>query len=299
MIEGFCVGGGCQLALACDLRLAAADARFAITPARLGLVYPRSSTRRLVEHVGPSAAKLLLYSADQIDAGHALRIGLVDEVLPPGALADRVYGLARTMASRSQLTLTASKEIVDGHADEARFRQWQKESAAELAEGVSAFLERPPPRFPGPGDPVPPVPGARSPATGGRVTGRRGPRRNAGSPGSGTAPGPWRAARGQHPGLGAAGRHDDRQRRHDAVVPAPHRRGHGDHRARLRTLDDRQPRPAHLCESPPQGRGETGTPSGSCTSGRARTSSWSRASAWASSTRPTPVECRGSRPPTR
>ncbi|GGS69736.1 enoyl-CoA hydratase [Planobispora rosea] len=148
MIEGFCVGGGCQLALACDLRVAASDARFAITPAKLGIVYPLSSTRRLVGQVGPSAAKLLLYSADQIDAAHALRIGLVDEVLPPGALAERVYGLARTMAGRSQLTLAASKEIVDGHADEARFRWWQKESAAELAEGVAAFLERRPPHFP-------------------------------------------------------------------------------------------------------------------------------------------------------
>ncbi|GIH92801.1 enoyl-CoA hydratase/isomerase family protein [Planobispora siamensis] len=147
MIEGFCVGGGCQLALACDLRIAARDARFAITPAKLGIVYPLSSTRRLVEHVGPSAAKLLLYSADQIDAGHALRLGLVDEVLPPESLAERVYGLARTMASRSQLTLAASKEVVDGRADEARFREWQKESATELAEGVAAFLERRLPHF--------------------------------------------------------------------------------------------------------------------------------------------------------
>ncbi|MBG0831151.1 enoyl-CoA hydratase/isomerase family protein [Planomonospora sp. ID67723] len=148
MIEGFCVGGGCQLALACDLRLAASGARFAITPAKLGIVYPLSSTRRLVEHVGPSAAKFLLYSADQIDAERALRIGLVDEVLPPEELAGRVYGLARTMAGRSQLTLAASKEIVEGRAGEDRFREWQRASADELAEGVAAFLGRRPPNFP-------------------------------------------------------------------------------------------------------------------------------------------------------
>ncbi|MFC4056840.1 enoyl-CoA hydratase/isomerase family protein [Planomonospora corallina] len=147
MVEGFCVGGGCQLALACDLRLAAAGARFGVTPAKLGIVYPLSSTRRLVEHVGPSAAKLLLYSADLIDAGHALRIGLVDELLPAEELAERVYGLARTMAGRSQLTLAASKEIVEGRAGDDRFREWQKASRDELAEGVAAFLERRPPRF--------------------------------------------------------------------------------------------------------------------------------------------------------
>jgi enoyl-CoA hydratase/carnithine racemase len=147
MIEGFCVGGGCQLALACDLRLAAADARFGITPAKLGIVYPLSSTRRLVDHVGPSAAKSLLYTADLVGAERALRIGLVDEVLPAGELAGRVYGLARTMAERSQLTLAAGKEIVDGRAGEDRFRAWQEASRTELAEGVAAFLERRPPRF--------------------------------------------------------------------------------------------------------------------------------------------------------
>ncbi|GAA3147809.1 enoyl-CoA hydratase/isomerase family protein [Planomonospora alba] len=147
MIEGFCVGGGCQLALACDLRLAAAGTRFGVTPAKLGIVYPLSSTRRLVEHVGPSAAKLLLYSGDLIDAERALRIGLVDELLPAEELAGRVYGLARTMAGRSQLTLAASKEIVEGRAGDDRFREWQKASRAELAEGVAAFLERRAPRF--------------------------------------------------------------------------------------------------------------------------------------------------------
>ncbi|MEV7908149.1 enoyl-CoA hydratase/isomerase family protein, partial [Streptomyces anulatus] len=148
MIEGFCVGGGCQLALACDLRIAAEDARFGITPAKLGVVYPLSATRRLVGLVGPSTAKLLLYSADLVDAAAALRTGLVDEVHAPEALPGRVYGLARTFAARSQLTLAATKEVVDGRADEARFRQWQKESREESAEGVAAFLERRQARFP-------------------------------------------------------------------------------------------------------------------------------------------------------
>ncbi|GII90525.1 enoyl-CoA hydratase [Sinosporangium siamense] len=149
MIEGFCVGGGCQLALACDLRIATDNARFGITPAKLGLVYPLSSTHRLVEQIGPSAAKLLLFSAELVDASWALRVGLVDEITAPEELAGRVHGLARTMATRSQLTLSASKEIVDGRADEDAFRAWQKlsEDSGELAEGVSAFLARRSPAF--------------------------------------------------------------------------------------------------------------------------------------------------------
>ncbi|MEU0483924.1 enoyl-CoA hydratase/isomerase family protein [Streptosporangium sp. NPDC006013] len=147
MIEGFCVGGGCQLALACDLRLAAEGARFGITPAKLGIVYPPSSTRRLTAAVGPSTAKFLLFSAELIGADRALRTGLVDEVLPAAELSERVYGLARTLAGRSQLTVAAAKEIVDGRADEARFLLWQKEAREEVTEGVAAFLERRPPRF--------------------------------------------------------------------------------------------------------------------------------------------------------
>ncbi|MFB4320069.1 enoyl-CoA hydratase/isomerase family protein [Actinomadura sp. 21ATH] len=153
-VEGFCVGGGCQLATACDLRFAAEDARFGVTPARLGIVYPGSATRRLVRQIGASAAKYLLFSADLIDAPHALRIGLLDEIVPPGALHDRVAAFAATLASRSLLTQQATKEIVDilatgGDADPA-VRAWLKEAHAptgDMDEGVAAFLTRRPPRF--------------------------------------------------------------------------------------------------------------------------------------------------------
>lgn len=149
MIEGYCVGGGCQLALACDLRIAAAGARFGVTPAKLGIVYPLSSTRRLAEITGPATAKLLLFSAELIDADHALRTGLVDEVCPPEGLRERVYGLAATIATRSRLTLTAAKQIIDGRADEADVRAWQREAreSGELAEGVRAYREGRSPGF--------------------------------------------------------------------------------------------------------------------------------------------------------
>ncbi|RFU40592.1 enoyl-CoA hydratase/isomerase family protein [Actinomadura logoneensis] len=152
-IEGFCVGGGCQLAAACDLRFAAEDARFGITPAKLGIVYPLSATARLVRLVGPSAAKYLLFSADLVDAGHALRIGLLDETVPAGTVHERVAGFAATLATRSLLTQCATKDIVDALAAdrpaEEIARTWLDEVAAggDVAEGVAAFLERRPPRF--------------------------------------------------------------------------------------------------------------------------------------------------------
>ncbi|MFD2767591.1 enoyl-CoA hydratase/isomerase family protein [Micromonospora eburnea] len=148
-IEGACVGGGCQLAVACDLRLAAADARFGVPPARLGLVYPAPTTRRLARLVGPSAAKHLLFTSELVDAERALRIGLVDEVLPADALADRVAAVTAAVAERSRLTVMAAKEIIDDRADDARIAWWhgQVRASGEAREGVAAANERRPPRF--------------------------------------------------------------------------------------------------------------------------------------------------------
>jgi enoyl-CoA hydratase/carnithine racemase len=152
-VRGFCVGGGCQLAAACDLRFAADDARFGITPAKLGIVYPVSAVTRLVRLVGPSAAKYLLYSAELVDAPHALRVGLLDEIVPPGDLDARVAAFAATLTTRSQLTQQATKDVVDsivaGTLDEARLKAWSRESlhGADSAEGIAAFLARRPPNF--------------------------------------------------------------------------------------------------------------------------------------------------------
>ena len=92
-IRGYCVGGGAQLAAACDLRFAEEGALFGVTPAKLAIVYPASSTRRLVSLVGPATAKYLLFSGELIDCARALRTGLVDEVLPEGELGKRVDGV--------------------------------------------------------------------------------------------------------------------------------------------------------------------------------------------------------------
>ncbi|WP_175409830.1 enoyl-CoA hydratase/isomerase family protein [Streptomyces sp. TRM64462] len=146
-VRGYCVGGGCQLAAACDLRFAEEGARFGVTPAKLGIVYPASSTRRLVSLVGPSAAKYLLFSAELIDDARALRTGLVDEVLPGGELEGRVAEFARVLLSRSLLTQAAAKEFAAGRADRAGHWAAEARRSDDTAEGVAAFLKRRAPRF--------------------------------------------------------------------------------------------------------------------------------------------------------
>ncbi|MFI8067631.1 enoyl-CoA hydratase/isomerase family protein [Streptomyces sp. NPDC086033] len=147
VIRGHCVGGGSQLAAACDLRFAEEGSLFGVTPAKLGIVYPASSTRRLVSLVGPAAAKYLLFSGELIDAERALRTGLVDEVLPEGELAKRVGEFTRILASRSQLTQAAAKEFANGRSDRDAYWAGQARGSGDTAEGVAAFLERRQPRF--------------------------------------------------------------------------------------------------------------------------------------------------------
>jgi enoyl-CoA hydratase/carnithine racemase len=149
VVRGHCVGGGAQLAAACDLRFAEEGALFGVTPARLGIVYPASATERLVRLVGPATAKHLLFSAELIDAPRALRCGLVDEVHPDAALDARTAAYVRLLVSRSQLTQAAAKEFADGRGDRTRVAHWSREAAEsdEAAEGVAAFLQRREPRF--------------------------------------------------------------------------------------------------------------------------------------------------------
>lgn len=146
-VRGHCVGGGSQLAAACDLRFAEEGALFGVTPAKLGIVYPASATRRLVSLVGPAATKHLLFTGELIGTARALRTGLVDEVLPAGELAKRVAEYTRILASRSQLTQAAAKEFADGRVGRDAYWTQQARGSGDTAEGVAAFLERRQARF--------------------------------------------------------------------------------------------------------------------------------------------------------
>lgn len=154
-VRGSCVGGGAEIAISCDLRIAESTARFGITPARLGIVYPPFALERAVAVIGPAAAKHLLYSAELIGAERAHHIGLVHEVLDPGLAAARVASLAHELADeRSLLTQLATKEMIASITEtgavgpdvEARWAAVSAE-AADAGEGLNAFLERRPPRF--------------------------------------------------------------------------------------------------------------------------------------------------------
>jgi enoyl-CoA hydratase/carnithine racemase len=147
-IDGDCVGGGCGLALACDLRVATSRARFGITPAKLGLVYPLHDTKLLVDLVGPSQAKRMLFTGTLIDAEEALRIGLVDQIADtPDALVDAIAAASPHSARQAKAMI---HRILNGQTDDDDATRAMFAEAFELpdfAEGVRAFLEKRRPDF--------------------------------------------------------------------------------------------------------------------------------------------------------
>ena len=154
-IRGNCIGGGVSIATACDLRFAASDAVFGITPAKLGIVYPTNALERTVRLVGPSATKHLMFSGDLVDASRALRIGLVDEVHDPADLRARVEEHVAVLLGRSHLTQVATKAMVqeimaEGRVKPATTLKWEStmDQSGEVREGVAAFLGRRAVRWP-------------------------------------------------------------------------------------------------------------------------------------------------------
>jgi enoyl-CoA hydratase/carnithine racemase len=155
LIEGHCIGAGVALALACDLRIAASDATFAITPARLGLVYTLTDTRRLAAAIGNAAAKDLLFTGRRIDAAEALALRLVGSVVEPAALDAAVQAKARTIASASQWSVRQAKAMLErieaGAATETEeTRGWFADApeGEDFREGLAAFRAKRAPRFP-------------------------------------------------------------------------------------------------------------------------------------------------------
>jgi enoyl-CoA hydratase/carnithine racemase len=154
LVQGFAIGGGTQVAVACDLRVCDTTSRFGVTPAKLGIVYALESTARLVEAVGAAWARWILLTGDLIAAEEALRIGLVHEVHAPEQVEQRAYELAATLSSRARISLTGGKQLIaraaHGRLDEDADVQalyaesWQ---SAEYAEGVAAFLAKRPADF--------------------------------------------------------------------------------------------------------------------------------------------------------
>jgi E-phenylitaconyl-CoA hydratase len=156
-LNGAAVGGGLELALACDIRVASEGARFGLTELKIGSLPGSGGTQLLPRIVGPGNAARLILTGDLIDAAEALRIGLVSDVVAPEALAAEAAALARRIAQNAPLSLLAAKEALRAAAELgfAEGRKLERRLWAELAatedrsEGRAAFRQKRPPRFTG------------------------------------------------------------------------------------------------------------------------------------------------------
>ena len=156
-VNGYALGGGLELALACDIRLAAETASFAAPEIKLGWIGGSGQSALLAHAVGPSNAAIMLLTGDPVDAATALRWGLVSEVLPPDALLARARELAAAIASRAplaaqtaKLNLRAAYEMPLNRAiDYERHLQTICFATSDAAEGRAAFGERRAPEFRG------------------------------------------------------------------------------------------------------------------------------------------------------
>ncbi len=153
-IDGACVGGGCGLALCCDLRFASATSRFGITPGKLGLAYGTSDTRRLVQAVGLSAAKDILFTGRIVTAAEALSLGLVDRVFESFSLAGEVAAYAAQICAASGYSARATKAVLrmirDGATgDDAASRALFADAfeGPDFSEGRAALLQKRAPAF--------------------------------------------------------------------------------------------------------------------------------------------------------
>jgi len=154
-VNGYALGSGCELAMACDIRIASTRAKFGQPEVKLGLIPGHAGTPRLVRLVGVGKAKELLFTGDIIDAQEALRIGLVNKVVPPEDLLDEVENIARKIAEVSQTAVRIAKTVINRGAD-ANFTtasSYETEafsilfSTDDAKEGMKAFLEKRPPKW--------------------------------------------------------------------------------------------------------------------------------------------------------
>ena len=156
-IRGWCIGGGVNVAISCDIRIAASDAVFSIPAARLGLGYRISALKNLVDLIGVGAAKDLFYTGRRIDAAEALRLGLVSRTCAPETLPALLAEYTGSIGENAPLTIAAAKAIVaeilkpSSELDRARCQDLILAcfESQDYSEGRKAFMEKRRPQFQG------------------------------------------------------------------------------------------------------------------------------------------------------
>jgi len=156
-ITGYALGGGCELALACDWRVAADDAKLGQPEINLGIIPGAGGTQRLPRLIGPARAKDLIFSGRMVDAAEALAIGLVDEVVPAADVYDRAVALVKRYVGGPAAAIRAAKQAIDGglSMDLASGLTWESQLFAGLfatedrRAGMDAFVEKRKPTFTG------------------------------------------------------------------------------------------------------------------------------------------------------
>jgi enoyl-CoA hydratase/carnithine racemase len=156
-IRGFCLGGGMQVAMLTDIRIASENSQFGIPAAKLGIAYGYDGLKHLVSLVGPSWARLLLYTGMRIDSAEALRIGLVDRVMPDAELWNATTEIARNISGNAPLAIKAAKITIAQALKDPDQRDMDAIKAIGTAcmdsedfrEGRQAFMEKRKPKFRG------------------------------------------------------------------------------------------------------------------------------------------------------
>jgi enoyl-CoA hydratase len=154
-INGFTLGGGCELAMSCDIRIASERGKFGQPEVNLGIIPGFAGTQRLPRLVGKGIAKELLYTGDMIGANDAYRIGLVNKVVPSEQLLDSAKELAQKIASKSAVTIRLCKEAVNEGLEMDLAKAIAHEAnlfglcfaTEDQKEGISAFIEKRPAQF--------------------------------------------------------------------------------------------------------------------------------------------------------
>ena len=154
MIQKYCIGAGCGIAVACDFRFTDTTGLFAITPSKIGLVYNLSATKQLVDLVGVANGKYILMSGEKINAQRAFEIGLVNDVFRPEEIEEKTYSFAEILCSRAQFAVRSMKRIIqlvtEGQIkdnEETKRLLIKSYESNDYKEGVKAFLDKRKPNF--------------------------------------------------------------------------------------------------------------------------------------------------------